>query len=530
MLDRIKQIPARMLELWKKYTKKQRTIFLSIVGTVILMLIIMIMIFSRINYIDVYTFDTTQSAGAALALLQENGIATQIADDRLTVQADATKETEALILIAASYTDESEFTLTDYLSNDLTTTNSDRKLKDDLYMKTSIQETLKGVTGIEDATVIYYPTGTNTSILSSEENISCGVTLTINSFFNTDNAENIAIVIAASLGNSGTDDIKIMDQNGTLLFGGPVDEEVEASSAKLQYISDVTDFYSEIMRQAGIKNHFDDAEVSLHLDINYDEENVVYKEYLAGDGLEQGLYSTYNKISSTNTTASGDIPGTDSNSATDYYIADTSSGDSSYDEVDITYIPSERLTNTVKELGVIDPSTSTVSVTLNKVTVVYESDLQLLGTLNNMTFDQYIAQNRGVRTMDPTEYDYLYDIMYAASSIPVANIRIVAYESYDFVPMDTTAFDWAMFFRILLAVVIFGLLVFIVLRSMAPEKVVEMEPELSVEQLLATTKENQTLEDIEFSEKSETRRMIEKFVDENPEAVANLMRNWLSED
>ena len=52
----------------------------------------------------------------------------------LTVQADATKETEALILIAASYTDESEFTLTDYLSNDLTTTNSDRKLKDDLYM------------------------------------------------------------------------------------------------------------------------------------------------------------------------------------------------------------------------------------------------------------------------------------------------------------------------------------------------------------------------------------------------------------
>lgn len=112
----------------------------------------------------------------------------------------------------------------------------------------------------------------------------------------------------------------------------------------------------------------------------------------------------------------------------------------------------------------------------------------------------------------------------------VENIRIVAYESYDFVPKDVTAFDWPTLLKIILAAVIFGLLVFVVLRSMAPEKVVEFEPELSVEQLLATTKENQSLEDIELSEKSETRRMIEKFVDENPDAVANLMRNWLSEE
>ena len=38
------------------------------------------------------------------------------------------------------------------------------------------------------------------------------------------------------------------------------------------------------------------------------------------------------------------------------------------------------------------------------------------------------------------------------------------------------------------------------------------------------------LEDIGFSEKSEARLLIEKFVDENPEAVALLLRNWLNED
>ena len=33
-----------------------------------------------------------------------------------------------------------------------------------------------------------------------------------------------------------------------------------------------------------------------------------------------------------------------------------------------------------------------------------------------------------------------------------------------------------------------------------------------------------------MSDKSETRQLIEKFVDENPEAVALLLRNWINED
>ena len=58
-----------------------------------------------------------------------------------------------------------------------------------------------------------------------------------------------------------------------------------------------------------------------------------------------------------------------------------------------------------------------------------------------------------------------------------------------------------------------------------------MEPELSVENLLESTKEaEEELEDIGFNEKSETRILIEKFVDENPEAAASLLRNWLNED
>ena len=73
------------------------------------------------------------------------------------------------------------------------------------------------------------------------------------------------------------------------------------------------------------------------------------------------------------------------------------------------------------------------------------------------------------------------------------------------------------------------ILIFVIIRGTSPVEVTELEPELSVEDLLATTQE-EALEEIEMGEKSETRILIEKFVDENPEAVASLLRNWINED
>lgn len=85
------------------------------------------------------------------------------------------------------------------------------------------------------------------------------------------------------------------------------------------------------------------------------------------------------------------------------------------------------------------------------------------------------------------------------------------------------------YLQIALAVLIFALLGFVVFRSTRKDPTQEIEPELSVETLLETTKEAE-LEDIGLNEKSETRILIEKFVDENPEAVAALLRNWLNDD
>ena len=82
---------------------------------------------------------------------------------------------------------------------------------------------------------------------------------------------------------------------------------------------------------------------------------------------------------------------------------------------------------------------------------------------------------------------------------------------------------------IILIVLILGLLGFVVFRSMATKEAPQEAEELSVEDLLQSAPEID-VSDIEVETKSETRKMIEKFVDENPEAAANLLRNWLNEE
>ena len=151
--------------------------------------------------------------------------------------------------------------------------------------------------------------------------------------------------------------------------------------------------------------------------------------------------------------------------------------------------------------------------------------------MGEMTYEEYKIRNS--QPVQITDEELIADYLEAfsmATGIDVTRLAIRIIEIPNYVELPEEGFNWNLILTILLFVIIIGLLIFVVFRVSKPEEVIETEPELSVEKLLATTKENQSLEDLEFGESSETKRMIEKFVDENPEAVAALLRNWLSDD
>ncbi|HEX3076925.1 MAG TPA: flagellar biosynthesis protein, partial [Lachnospiraceae bacterium] len=167
-------------------------------------------------------------------------------------------------------------------------------------------------------------------------------------------------------------------------------------------------------------------------------------------------------------------------------------------------------------------------IILTKYKVYKEADLEKQGLLDDMTFEEFIQANN-TRTKLEVDEETITTVA-NTTGISTNAINVQAFEVPVFQAKEDTAGSVTNYLAIVLLVLIVALIIFVVFKGTAPVEVTEQEPELSVEQLLATTKENQTLEDIEFSEKSETRKMIEKFVDENPEAVAQLLRNWLNDD
>ena len=257
----------------------------------------------------------------------------------------------------------------------------------------------------------------------------------------------------------------------------------------------------------------------------------MFTEYIATEGL-QSAYDSYTKISSENQGVQGDVPGTDSNDEPDYYIETSGSGSSSYNEETYKFKPSEKVTQTIRNSPFIVHENSSLAITLRKAVNITEEELEESGALEGTTFDRYAETHQEITRIDDQDtIDELRQLFSDASGIPVNNITITAYSEPFYIPKAVEeGMNFSLILEILLAALIVGLLLFVVFRAMKPAEVVETEPELSVERLLATTRENQSLEDIEFGEKSETRKMIEKYIDENADAVAALLRNWLNDD
>ena len=86
MPERLKQIPIKLQEIWKKYTAKQRAIIISTMAVVVLALIVLIVVLNQTEYEKLVEFDNTATAKSAMAILDENSIENRLASDNKTVE------------------------------------------------------------------------------------------------------------------------------------------------------------------------------------------------------------------------------------------------------------------------------------------------------------------------------------------------------------------------------------------------------------------------------------------------------------
>ncbi|MDE7313757.1 MAG: flagellar biosynthesis protein [Eubacterium sp.] len=540
MPDRIRELLNSIVEWWKKFTRKQQTIIASSALVVIIAAVILTFVLTKPEMMIIKICENAKEASTVQTLLNDAGIYNEVSDNGLTFTIKKKDSAAANILLGSNAIVTEDDRLKELLSGSLSTTEADKAKLVKEYQENKIASVLETLENVEQANVMLdIPTDDGTLIASEKESFA-EVFLTLDGEMSEEQALGLARMIATGLGNKTTDNISIMDSNLNLLYSGGMGGELTTASGIMA--ASQLSFQQKVENKVkgNIKNvllgtgQYQSVEVGLNLPLNFDKSNTSRKEYDVGEGRDEGYLSSDRTYDEETTSGNAGVPGTDANGedGNTYMLNDGEQTQQTISDSSRDYNVNETITNTESGMGDIIYETASLGVTLRTYIKYDEDVLKNDGTLEGTTFEEYRAQIESQGAQRQEVEDEVIDVIAKATGIDAERISVIAYQEPLFIPSEGSGRTFSDYLEILLAVLIFALLGFVVFMSTRKEKAPELEPELSVETLLQTTKENEeeNLEDIGFKEKSEARVLIEKFVEEKPEAVASLLRNWLNED
>lgn len=532
MPDKLKELLERIKDYWNKFEKKQKRIIISVTAVVVLALGLLAWTLTRTNFVQLIKLQTPSEAASVKNLLDENGYTRyRMSDDTLTFSIAEEDLSNATLLLAQNNIPKSGYSYEDLFGNEgmIPITESERKLKEKVYKEGRIEQMLESISYISDATCEIYVPETSYTVLSKNEETTAQVTITLTDDLPAGAGESLARSVAYMVGNETTDHIIILDSNLNVVFAEGMNEDDQSVilanqlSAKDQLERTLEGKVSDLFLSLGIT---DTIKTTANLSVDFSQSTVTNITYSIPEDRKTGYISTYYHQETQNQAGTGGVPGTASNDSDDAttYEYNAGNGLSSSLLEEIGYLINQSIEEIKGATGVVDLADSSISIALRKYQILDEATLRTQGLLEEMTYEEYQAFHLEpeVATVNPD----LYTMVSNATGIAENHITIIAYTEPFYIQTEEETFDISNYLQIIVFLLIVLLLAFVVWRSTRKEEVVETEPELSVEDLLSATNEP-PLEDIDLQDKSEARRAIEKFVDENPEAVALLLRNWL---
>lgn len=530
MADKVKEISNKILEWWNKFSAKQKTFIIASAAGVIIAIAVLVTVLMQPQYVLLLDCESTKEASEVVALLEEQGLDFQVSDDGYQIKINKKQQSDASLLLGANDIQAATYTIDNVTDGGFSSTESDKQKRYELYLETRLADDMIAMfSQVKSAMVDISIPENDGTLIRSEEEASAWILLELESEFTTDNAAFLAKAVAKSLGNKTEENIVILDTDSNMLFSG--DDSYSAAGTASSQLGVKTQWETKVkneVRQVLLgTNEFDKIEVASNLDLSFSNSKETTHEYFVPDGNTQGYLSSERTYSSESTNESGGIPGTDSNGDVEYEYLDDAGSSTTVEETERNYLPGERITEEENLPGAIIYENSSIAVTGIRYNVIREEDVRAQGLLDGITWEEYkIANAEGTRTEVDDE---IYEVVAKATGFPKENIAFVARTENVFFDREGLGISASDIVQIVLIVVILALLAFVVLRSMRSEKSAEQPEELSVETLLQSQPVVE-LEDIGTEQISETRKMIEKFIDENPEAAAILLRNWLNQE
>jgi flagellar M-ring protein FliF len=546
MPERVNEFVQPLRDRWSAFDQAQKIRIAAAALVVIVALAIVVFLTTRTTYAVAARDLSDVDARQAATVLDENGIRNRLTPDGLgtAVEVDQSRRHEARVLIETmGLVADRNFTYEDALdfsgigaTEMVTRQNLQRARQNDL------ETALRAMDAVLWATVELNLPDENRWFVPSTNVATASIIVSTTRRLTANEGSSIARFISRSVRGLEMENIVVLDTEYNVLFSG---DELEDDDSPL---SDLMDLMVEerVRVTTSVRGMF------IH---NYDEVSVVPNLYYSPEfaegeqvtfeapiaEMEGGLPLSENILRAT---ARGQQiaaePGLMPNAATipSYPFAIPSEMHATQDEQQ-RYFALNQFRRTWREIpSSYDRDLSTITVTLiNRV----EHRQETLAQRNGGSFDEHDwldFQNEtrhAPANITQEHLDAYARMISGATGIPLEHIQVFAWDTPVFVPQVQNDPNIGQFIMFGILALLLGLLAFSMIRSRTREEDVdEIEPELSVEGLLASTQmeeelEEDQLETISYADGIEAKHKLDTFIDEKPEAAASLLRHWLNE-
>lgn len=538
MQEKVKNALENLVNKWKALNLKQKITIILIAVSLIMALTLTIVMTNKTTYkrlnsepLDINSIYQLQTQ------LQDSKIKNRITPDEAYIEVDAKQYQNAKKIVVESGLIDKGLTFADALSYIGMGTTADTKKE---IMKQQKQEelrtTLEEMEDIEKAKVMLYMPDDTNFYLKNQQEASASVVLTTKKDLAQEQIDGIVNTIKAAVQGLDKKNIEVVDSKSNILWSGEdnVTGGINANyRLEIQRRLDIEDKTESILKQLG----YDSVQANANIVIDNDTLTENTRTYTSPiEDSNKGLISQENtSTSSAKNTATATEPGLAANGGdiTNYQTGNNAGSEGKSEDRSIRYELNEQVISREKATGKVLLEDSSLAATVTNFRIYRQIDAEAQNLVNdNTTWEQYKDQIKAQYAQNPVALQIPNNIQEAIQTATgINNVSLAAYELPIFEDKAIVDRPFDQYAMLALLVLFIALLAFGLIRKTAPAVVTEIEPELSVEEVLETYgKHQEYVSPIDYDAESEVKKQIEKFVDERPEAVAQLLRNWLSSD
>lgn len=511
MPDRLGSIKTQLNEFWDGLEKDRKNKIIIVTIISIIALIIMIIIFSRPEYVVLYSQLDSREAAEVYGKLEDLKAEPKL-EGTSTILVPKDKEAELRMELTREGYPKSGFNYDLFLdSNGLGQTDDEKQTLQIYQLQERLAQSVKILDGVEDAVVTIAMPKADSFVLKDDKiPTTAAVVIKPEPGYEImpEQAQNIETLVAKSVPGLTEDNISIIDTNMNVLNTDAAEDMQDISN----------NFILQQQLEEKLKKQVDSLlepvfgykkiATSVNARLNFDKkttESVQFEPVVDDEGIIISREELREKVQ--NTQEAG-VAGEYENT-TQYPEAAEGEG-GSYDKTQSTI---NYEVNEIKEL--IEEQQGKIE-DLSISVVIDSDDLDL----------QTIEQVRELVTMaigtDPSKvaiHSMKFDTTFQDDLL----------RSFD----ERGKRDRLPAWGIALIAGAIAIVVIILINHVNKKRIAELEEEMALQEVMAATEQEAEDEDqisLDMDEADEAKKQIENLVNQNPEAVAQLLRNWLNED